>query len=464
MGLFTRLLLIGLSLGSAYIAYQIFSEPEVPKIDPDQYWGPSALKSQKEDTSVRPFKVNVDEKVLTDLKNRLKLELTTGNRLTKPYEGIGFEYGFNTEYLKTVGQHWLDKYDWRQREKLINKYPHFKTKVEGLDIHFQHVKSSNNKNYKITRPLLLLHGWPGSFIEFQKIVPLLIDPKDSDINFELVIPSLPGYGFFEGGARPGLGTVEMGQIFIKLMQRLGHNKFYAQGGDWGAIIVTNMAATNPQNVMGIHENMCSAHGAVHILRRIIASFYPQMFMSAEEEEESYPFAKYFKLMLRETGYSHIQNTKPDTVGVGLSNSPLGLATYILEKFSGWTNLNEISKPDGGLPSTFKLDELLDNIMIYWVTNSITTSVRLYAEIFNPTSTGVGSVPVKVPTACFAPRHEFFDMPEFFLPGKFPQLKRYTRGTKGGHFTAFEIPDILAKDIVESFSLFEKSNFTKFNQK
>jgi len=462
MGKLFSLIFLVISVATAYVAFQMFKDQEATDI-PDHFWGPASKKGQKEDTSIRPFKINIDEKILTDLKNRLKVELTE-NRLTTPLEGIGFEYGFNNKYLKTVGQYWLDKYDWKQRETLLNRFPHFKTEIDGIDVHFIHVKSSNNKKYKITRPMLLVHGWPGSFIEFNKMIPMLTDPKDSDINFELVVPSLPGYGFSSAASHPGLGTTETGKIFLKLMKRLGHNQFYAQGGDWGSVVTTNMATLYPKNVLGLHLNSCASMHPRANLRRMIASFYPQMFMSAEEEKMYFPFSKLFSLIIRETGYMHLQWSKPDTVGVGLSNSPLGLAAYILEKFSTWTNDGYWTKEDGALTAKFNLDELLDNIMLYWVTNTITTSVRYYSEAFSSTSMGLGGVPTKVPTGCFAPKYEFFNMPEFFLHDKYPQLVRYTRGDDGGHFTAFEIPEKLAKDVIALFSHIEKSGLANFNKK
>jgi len=174
-----------LSVISAWVLYGIFSDGDAPQL-PEFYWGPKEKQNQKEDTTIRPFKINTEEKVLTDLKARLTLELSPErNRLTPPLEGIGFQYGFNTNFLKTVTNHWLNKYDWRAREKTLNQYPHSTTNINGIEVHFQHVKSLSKKYYKHTKPLLLLHGWPGSFIEFQKMIPLLTDPVNSELNFEV---------------------------------------------------------------------------------------------------------------------------------------------------------------------------------------------------------------------------------------------------------------------------------------
>jgi juvenile hormone epoxide hydrolase len=317
MGKLAALFVVVLAILPVVFFYVVLKDEPVPKL-PDYFFGPKSKEGAKEDTSIRPFKINIDEKVLTDLKTRLKLETSAeGNRLTPPLEGIGFQYGFNTDFLKTVAQHWLNKYDWRAREKELNKYPQFKTTIAGIEIHFQHVKSSGQKKYKKTRPLLLLHGWPGSFVEFQKIIPMLTDPKDSNINFELIIPSLPGYGFSERAHKTDLAPTQMGQIFLKLMKRLGHEKFYVQGGDWGSAIAAAMSALYPKNVQGAHMNMCLSMHPRSYIRTFLASIYPTLFMDEDEAKSLYPLSKYYSNLLEESGYNHIQETKTDTVGVAL---------------------------------------------------------------------------------------------------------------------------------------------------
>jgi len=394
------------------------------------------------------------------------LELqANASRLTPPLEGIGFQYGFNTEYLKKVGQYWLDKYDWRAREKALNKYPHFKTTVNGLQIHFQHIKSKNNNKYRKTRPLLLLHGWPGSFIEFQKVIPDLIDPKDSDINFELIIPSLPGYGFSEAAHRPGLGPVEAAQLFKNLMVRLGHSKFYAQGGDWGALVTTMMASLYPENVKGLHLNMCSSMHPRSTAKLLLGQICPSYFFSEMEQKKLVPFSKFFNFINREMGYLHIQATKPDTVGVGLSNSPIGLAAYILEKFSTWTNPEGYSMNDGGLTS-WNMDDLIDNLMVYWVTNSITSSMRFYSEALNLRERAyeMDKVPVLIPTGCFSSPNELVNNGPWIISDKFQNLVQFTEPAKGGHFAAFEVPDLISKDILKFFNHLESSGLAGFEKK
>ncbi|CAG7824062.1 unnamed protein product [Allacma fusca] len=416
---------------------------------PDIHWGPLGSQNEIEDASIKPFNINIDEKILEELKRKLSDELNS-SRLTPPLEGIGFEYGFNSNYLKDVANYWLNKYDWRSREKLLNQFPSFKTTISGLNIHFQHIKSKSSGKYKKTRPVLVLHGWPGSIVEHQKLIPLLTDPKDSDVNFEVVVPSLPGYGFSDGAAKRGLGPVQVGQIFVKLMKRLGHEKFYIQGGDWGAIIGTYMAALFPANVVGFHSNTCMSSHPRATLRMLGATFFPSLFFNPQEAERFNPLTNSWTFLIRETGYMHIQATKPDTVGVALSHSPTALAAHILEKFSTWTNENGMFKPDGGLTHKFSLDELLDNIMVYWVTNSIRTSLRLYSEFFGPNHfrLGLETVPVKVPTSCIVPRNDgYVFQTESMVAETFQNLISYNYAPDGGHFFAMEHPDILADDVL-----------------
>lgn len=181
MGAILKIFLLAFTLGSAYVLYQLLTPAEVPKI-PDGYWGPGA-KPLKEDEKITPFKINVDNKTLQDLKNRLKVELES-KRFAPPLEGIGFEYGFNTKFLPKILTHWLEKYDWKSREKMLNKYPQFKTRVGGLEIHYQHVVPPTGKG-RGRRPILLMHGWPGSFVEYQKVIPLLAENKEG-INYEVI--------------------------------------------------------------------------------------------------------------------------------------------------------------------------------------------------------------------------------------------------------------------------------------
>jgi juvenile hormone epoxide hydrolase len=239
-------------------------------------------------------------------------------------------------------------------------------------------------------PLLLLHGWPGSVREFYGLIPLLTKPRaGQDFVFEVIVPSLPGYGFSEGAVRPGLGAIEMSVVFKNFMKRLGFEKYYIHGGDWGAIIVQHMAALFPEQIQGVHSSMCGVNSFLANVKLLVGSIYPPLIVSKEYENKVYPLSTFFSNLMLEMGYMHLQATKPDTVGVGLNDSPVGLAAYILEKFITWTNSEWKNLEDGGLTKKFTYTDLLDNVMIYWVTESITTSVRLYSETVNKAQMALG---------------------------------------------------------------------------
>ncbi|XP_053974596.1 juvenile hormone epoxide hydrolase 1-like [Hylaeus volcanicus] len=431
-------------------------EIKVPTL-PETNWG--LRKDGKESTEIRPFKIDVPESVIVDLKYRLSHRRT----YTNPLEDVAWTYGISTKYLNTILDYWKDKYNWTERQALLNKYPQFKTNIQGLDIHFLHVQPTNlpkNRKLKVL-PLLLVHGWPGSIVEFQKILPMLTNPSPNhDFVFEVIAPSLPGYGFSDGAVRPGMATAQIAVVFKNLMQRLGFEKFYVQGGDWGSLIASNMAALYPEKVTGVHSNMCSGtFGPKTLFWSVIGSYFPSLVGETEHYSKFYPIGKVLQKIIEESGYFHIQATKPDTVGVGLSNAPDGLAAYILEKFSTWTNPAYKERDDGGLLEKFTLDELLDNIMVYWVTNSITTSVRLYAENFSSSyrALKIDELPIKVPTGCAAFPNELLLSPQSLLKDRYPSLIQYTYLSRGGHFAAFEEPRLLADDVFSFVTKAEEMN-------
>ncbi|KOC61382.1 Juvenile hormone epoxide hydrolase 1, partial [Habropoda laboriosa] len=438
-----------------YILFSSSSEIKVP-IFSETNWG--LKKNTKESTEIRPFKIDVPVSVIEDLKYRLAHRRT----YVEPLEDAAWTYGISTKYLNTVLDYWRDKYNWSERQALLNKYPQYKTNIQGLDIHYYHVKPPKDKNFKVL-PLLLLHGWPGSVVEFQKIIPMLTKPwPNKNFVFEVIAPSLPGYGFSEGAVRQGLTTSQIGIIFRNLMQRLGFEKFYVQGGDWGSVIVSNMAALFPEKIIGVHNNMCSTLAPSNFFWSLVGSYFPSLVGASEHYSKFYPLSKVMSKIVEETGYFHIQATKPDTIGAALTSSPDGLAAYILEKFSTWTNATYKKQNDGGLTEKFTLDELLDNVMVYWTTNSITTSVRLYAESFNPAymALKVERLPVKVPTACAVFPNELLIQPQSLLQDRFPQLIQYNFMPRGGHFAAFEEPRLMAEDIFNFVEKVEESRNKK----
>lgn len=257
-------------------------------------------------------------------------------RIASPtHEGIQFQYGFNSRTLRKVVDYWLKEYKWKERETYFNKYSHYMTHIQGLDIHFVHVKPENRTN---SVPVLLLHGWPGSFREFYPLLDVFTDKiYKSDVNFEFIVPSLPGYGWSTPAMKPGLDVSNMAVIFRELMQRLGHQHWYIQGGDWGSQIASLMGAMYPKEVAGLHLNLCFPRTRKTEIYHLLMSFWPSLFMEERFVKRLYPLDIYYSNYLLETGYFHIQATKPDTVGAGLADSPAGLAAYILEKFSTATN-------------------------------------------------------------------------------------------------------------------------------
>ncbi|XP_072376840.1 juvenile hormone epoxide hydrolase 1-like [Diabrotica undecimpunctata] len=418
----------------------LLQTPEVPDLG-ERWW--KVAKPAKEDTSIKPFKIQISDEILKDLKDRLDHTLP----FQPPLDGVNQNYGMNTNLLKTIVDYWKNKYDWRQREKFFNQYPQFTTNIQGLNIHFLHVKPANTKGLKVF-PMLMLHGWPGSVREFYEIIPLLTKPQNGrDFVFELIIPSLPGYGFSEAAEVPGLSPPHVAVIMKNLMARLGFRKYYLQGGDWGSTIISNLASFFPEKVLGVHSNLCYVNSPLSNLKLALGSLMPSLVVEADQQHLVYPRIKIFGFVLLETGYMHLQSTKPDTVGVALRESPVGLAAYIIEKFTTWTNPAWRDLEDGGLTKKFTLEKLLDNVMVYWVTRSITTSMRLYAEAFNYNYfvLNTDGLPIHVPSACSQFEHEILYIPESILKERYRNLLLARSHKTGGHFAAFEAPNVLAKD-------------------
>ncbi|XP_068397850.1 epoxide hydrolase 1 isoform X1 [Eschrichtius robustus] len=449
----------------------------------DGWWGPGVRPTAGEDESIRPFKVETSDEEISGLElssgNKLSLVLCLIHllylgscillqdlhqridkvRLTPPLEDSRFHYGFNSNYLKKIISYWRNEFDWRKQVEILNRYPHFKTKIEGLDIHFIHVKPPQLPSGQTPKPLLMVHGWPGSFYEFYKIIPLLTDPEKHGLSnehaFEVVCPSIPGYGFSEASSKKGFNSVATARIFHKLMLRLGFQQFYVQGGDWGALICTNMAQLVPSHVKGLHLNMAFILRNFYTLTLLLGWRFGRLFGYTKRDMELMsPLKKIFFNLVRETGYMHIQSTKPDTVGCALNDSPVGLAAYILEKFSTWTNPEFRDLEDGGLERKFSLDDLLTGTMLYWTTGTITSSQRFYKENLRLDNTHEG-IKVHVPTGFAAFPCELVHVPEKWVKSKYPKLISYSYMPRGGHFAAFEEPELLAQDIRKFVGLLER---------
>ncbi|KAL0860660.1 hypothetical protein ABMA27_010005 [Loxostege sticticalis] len=426
--------------------------PPLPELDYDAWWGPENLKT-KQDTSIKPFKIKFDNVLVKDLKDRLKIRPT----FTPPLQDVAFEYGFNTKTLETWLQYWAKDYNFAEREAFFNQYPHFKTNIQGLDIHFIRVTPQVPQGVQLV-PLLLLHGWPGSVREFYEAIPLLTAvSKDRDFALELIIPSIPGYGYSSPAVRPGLGPTEVAVVFRNLMHRLGFKKFFVQGGDWGGIIGAHLTTVFPEEVQGFHSNMAFSMTLKSTLFTWLGAYFPSLVVEEKYADRLYPLSKYYSNLVQESGYLHIQATKPDTVGIALLDSPSGLLAYILEKFSSWTKMDHRSKLDGGLEVKFTKDQLLDNLMLYYAPKSITTSLRLYSEFFNKRglSMKMDEIPTPVPTWVIQARNELAYLPPWLLKSKFPNLVNATHLDDGGHFLAFEMPKEFSQDVLNAITAFRK---------
>jgi len=380
--------------------------------------GPASTRGQD---AVIPFKIHVADSVLADLKQRL-----ARTRLPGEITGSDWDYGTNLAYLKELVAYWQQKFDWRAAERRLNQFDQFTTTIDGLDIHFIHQRSKNPN----AMPIAITHGWPGSIVEFTKIIPLLTDPAAHGGNasdaFHVVAISLPGFGFSGKPVERGYGPERMAGILAKLMARLGYTRYGLQGGDWGSSISRFAAINDASHVVGLHINFCLAGpppGAKD----------PNEGVTAAELERTRARQTFFDT---ERGYFLEQSTKPQTIGYALDDSPAGLAAWIVEKFRAWSDVN------GNVEQKFTKDELLTNIMLYWVTQSGASSARIYYEN-QRAKPPQGRV--QVPTACAVFPKEISIAPRRWVEAQY-NVTRWTEMPRGGHFAAMEEPTLLAEDI------------------
>jgi pimeloyl-ACP methyl ester carboxylesterase len=312
--------------------------------------------------------------------------------------------------------YWRDNYDWRRCEKMLNGFGQFRTEIDGLGIHFLHVRSKHAD----ALPLLMTHGWPGSVIEFHKVIGPLTDPTayggEARDAFHLVIPSLPGYGFSDKPTRHGWKVDRIADAWIALMRRLGYTRYAAQGGDWGSVITTTIAQKKPAGLVGIHVNLIAVP--------------PQPLSDPPTPEEQDAGAATAFYQRAEMGYAAEQSTKPQTVGYGLADSPAGQAMWIYEKYHGWTDC------DGDPDTLFSRDEILDNIMLYWLTNSGASSARLYWESFASQVERLRAG-VDIPAGFSLFPKELVRPPRAWVEKAFSTIIHWNTLERGGHFAAFE---------------------------
>jgi pimeloyl-ACP methyl ester carboxylesterase len=372
---------------------------------------------------VREFRVEVPESDLADLRARL-----ARTRWPEPATSPGWTQGVPLDYARELCDYWTREYDWRRCEAELNGLPQFCTALDGggddsVQVHFIHVRS----RHPGALPLLLTHGWPGSVVEFLDIIDDLVDPPDPHDAFDVVVPSLPGYGFSGKPAVAGWGVERIATAWAQLMDRLGYDRFAAQGGDWGAAITSALGTGAPENLVGIHITMP------------LAAPPPEDEAQALTDTERKALADRKKFLKVGAGYSHEQSTRPQTIGYSLVDSPSGLAMWIVEKFWDWTDCA------GHPENVISRDRLLDNVMLYWLPGTGASSARLYWESF--TRRRMDEVPVPTGVTLFP--QELVRLPRHWVERRYTDLRHWSEPTVGGHFGSLEQPDVFV-DEVRSF--------------
>ncbi|MEY4580341.1 MAG: hypothetical protein RL701_5044, partial [Pseudomonadota bacterium] len=349
-------------------------------------------------------------------------------------DGAAWDYGTNLDYLKELVAYWQHDFDWRALERQLNTWPHFKVAIDGFGLHFLHVRGRGDGRTKPV-PLLLSHGFPDSFLRMVKLIPLLTDPAahggDAADAFDVVIPSLPGFGFSDRPKQRGWDVAKIAALLHKLMtETLGYTRYAAHGGDWGSAITEQLAVTQPEQLLGIHLTEIP-------FTRLFS--VPPANLSAAEQAYVQAGRKWQR---NEGGYFAIQSTKPQTLAAGLADSPVGLAAWIVEKYRGWSDC------DGDVERAFTKDELLANITLYWVTQTIHSAMRLYyeARVSRPVP-HPKRVAVKTAVSIFP--KDLVQAPREYGE-RFYDIQRWTVQPRGGHFAAFEEPELMAHDLREFF--------------
>lgn len=374
------------------------------------------------DGSIRSFEVDVERDAIDDLRRRL-----AETRWPDRSPDSGWEYGTNREYLRDLCRYWREDYDWESFEERFDAFDQYVTTIDGQRIHFYHVRSPEST----TLPLLLPHGWPGSVAEFLDVMGPLSDPAahggDPEDAFDLVVPSLPGYGFSGPTRERGYDVTAMASAFDDLMDRLGYESYVVQGGDWGALIAAVLGASYPDRVDAIHTNM------LFVTPSRLED--PMAMLDGEERAAYRETSEFYET---DFGYHEIQSTRPQSLAYGLTDSPAGLAGWIVEKFRAWSDGDDVDEAIGR-------DRLLDNVGVYWLTETINSSMRLYYET-DIEATVPESVDVPVGHARYPA--EIIKTPRSWAE-EFYNVVRWNEMPEGGHFAAMEVPDLFV-DEVRSF--------------
>lgn len=387
--------------------------------------------------AVRPFRVNVPEEALADLRKRV-LATRWPDKETVNDQSQGVQL----TKLQDLVRYWGTSYDWRKVEARLNSLPQFVTEIDGLEVHFIHVRSRHPN----AMPLLITHGWPGSVLELVKAIDPLTNPTAhgarAEDAFDVVIPSMPGYGFSARPTDTGWGPDRMGRAWDVLMKRLGYKRYVSQGGDWGSVVADAMGRQAPPGLLGIHVNMPAA--VPRNVAKALGNGDPAPAgMSANEKAAYDSLDTFFK---KNAGYGAMMVTRPQTVGYGLSDSPVGLAAWMYDKFAQWTY-------SGGDPErSLTKDEMLDDITLYWLTNSAISSARLYWENNNNnfSADAQKTAQISVPVAVTVFPGEIYRAPKSWVQRAYPKLIYFNEVDKGGHFAAWEQPELFAAEMRSAF--------------
>ena len=375
---------------------------------------------------VTPFSIQIEAAILSDLRERIRR-----TRWPDHAPGPAWDQGTDLEYLKELLAYWADEFDWHAQERELNAAKQFRAELDGVDIHFVHERASHGHGI----PLILTHGWPSTFVELLPLVPFLTDPDAHGIDgpaFDVVIPSLPGYGFSDRPAQVGVNYQHVAGLWHRLMRGLGYERYGAQGGDFGAGVATFMALTDPEPMIGVHLSNLE-----------IAPY------TGPGARPLSPVERAFRERIEAFWQKAIQSTKPQTLGYGLNDSPAGLAAWILEKWRSWADSR------GNLEERFWRDFLLTTVTLYWVTQTITSSMRDYFDNDNRRlRVALGPQEfVNVPTGIAVFAHTFVDegTPPREWAERLYNVRRWTSMPRGGHFAPAEEPELLARDIAAFFA-------------
>jgi len=384
--------------------------------------------------AIRPFRVEIPEEALVDLRNRL-----AATRLPEHEIVSDNSQGVPLATVERLVRYWANEYDWRKVEAKLNSYPNFITEIDGLDIHFIHVRSKHEN----ALPLIVSHGWPGSIIEQLKIIEPLTNPTahggSASDAFHVVIPSMPGYGFSGKPTSTGWGPERIARAWDVLMKRLGYTRYVAQGGDWGAVVVDEMGVQAPQGLLGIHTNMPGVIPPAINAAAAAGAPVPAG-LSADEEHAYEQLAAFYK----DVYYAFFMGARPQTL-TALSDSPAGLATFMIDHDA--RSLALISRSFDGVPEGLSRDDVLDNITLFWLTNTAVSAARLYWEnklgFFTPKG-------VKIPVAASVFPDELYQAPRSWAEEAYPNLIHYNKLDKGGHFAAWEQPKLFSEEVCAGF--------------